>query len=40
MSGCGLPDVQFAVGIAELSDDPLTQTMERLAEQEGEKNDD
>jgi hypothetical protein len=33
--------VQFAIGIEELSDgDPLIQAMERLAEQDGEKNDD
>jgi hypothetical protein len=33
--------VQFAVGIEELrDDDPLVQAMERLAEQDGEKNDD
>jgi hypothetical protein len=33
--------VQFAVGIEELpDDDPLIQAMERLAEQDGEKNDD
>ena len=39
--GCGSPDVQFAVGIEELpDDDPLIQAMKRLAEQEGEKNDD
>jgi hypothetical protein len=36
-----LPDVQSAVGIAELlDDDPLTQAMVRLAEQDREKNDD
>jgi hypothetical protein len=36
-----LSDVQFAVGIEELpDDDPLTRAMERLAEQDGEKNDD
>ena len=39
--GCGSPDVQFAVGIEELpDDDPLIQAMARLAEQDGEKNDD
>jgi hypothetical protein len=41
MSGCGSPDVQFAIGIEELpDDDPFIQAMERLAEQDGEKNDD
>jgi hypothetical protein len=38
---CGSTDVQFELGIEELSDDdPLIQAMERLAEQDGEKNDD
>jgi hypothetical protein len=38
---CGSPDVQFAIGIEELlDDDPLIQAMERLAQQDGEKNDD
>jgi hypothetical protein len=33
--------VQFAVGIEELpDDDPFIQAMKRLAEQDGEKNDD
>jgi hypothetical protein len=37
---CGSPDVH-AIGIEELpDDDPLIQAMERLAQQDGEKNDD
>jgi hypothetical protein len=38
---CGSPDVQFAIGIEQLPDDaPPIQAMKRLAEQDGEKNDD
>jgi hypothetical protein len=38
---CGSRDVQFAIGIEEVpDDDPLIQAMERLTEQDGEKNDD
>jgi hypothetical protein len=38
---CDSPDVQFAIGIWELpGDDSLIQAVERLAKQDGEKNDD
>ncbi|MBR2120199.1 MAG: hypothetical protein IJ935_16445 [Afipia sp.] len=35
---CGSPDVQFALGIEELSDDdPLIDTLKRLTEQDDKK---